>query len=126
MLKYGLILSLLLCAPLANAKIKDWANATYSNVKLLKGSGDLVGWRLQIIHSNLKYFILLQAFEGEPLSPCFAQAKIVQKTVKATLHEGCHYQGEFSAEIKNKKVLLELPSVKQNGIPTREKLQLIE
>ena len=115
MFRFLLIISMFFLSSLSVAKSKDWGNAVYSNVRLIKAEGDLIGWRFQVIHSNRKNFILLQAFEGEPLAPCLAAAEIQRNLIKAKLPDDCSYNGIISGEIKGGKMFLDFSSVENSG-----------
>ncbi|WP_162571796.1 hypothetical protein [Variovorax sp. SRS16] len=101
MYKFTLAIFLTIGVPLAMANPRqDWANATYASIRVSKTEGDLVGLRVQIIHSNIQNFILIQSFEGEPLAPCLAKAEISKNTIYAKFPEGCLFKGEMLGEIK--------------------------
>lgn len=125
MFKFILIISIFSLSNLSIAKSKDWANAIYSNVRLTKTEGGLIGWRLQIIHSNKKNYILLQEFAGEPLAPCLVEAEIQTNIIKFKLPDNCASNGIIFGKIRDRKILLIFPSGKKTCGEEMETLLLI-
>lgn len=122
-MKKSLIFSLIvIAAPILHAQKMDWANKVYTNVSIIKQEGDLLGWRAQIIHSNLQNFLLVQIFEGEPLAPCLMTAKIKDDTIKAEFPSNCNYKGALSGVVKGEKMTVDFSN--EPGATSRERVVL--
>lgn len=79
----------------------DFANEVFSNVRLIKGENDLVGWRIQIVRSATQTYVLVQSFEGTPQVPCLAKAEIdMAGSVQFDLPPACDLQGRFTGKIQ--------------------------
>jgi hypothetical protein len=117
--------AVLMGAPAAHAKPKDWANGVYANIRLIEAEGDLLGSRVQIIYSSSGVHILFQSFEGEPLAPCLAKANIKNNLITAKFDASCEYPKSFMGRIKGRKMLMEEPRSSNGDAKGRTTLFLI-
>lgn len=108
MLRLLLLMFTMFCAFVsAQAAQKiDFSNESYSNVRLIIGENDLVGWRIQIIKSESQAFVLVQGFEGVPMVPCLAEAKLASNgLLKFNLPVSCAVSGRFEGMINGDSIV---------------------
>jgi len=108
------ILSVALCSFIAPAHAVDWGNAAYANIQSIETEGDLIGWRIQVIHTNAGGFMLLQSFEGVPLAPCLVKAEINHRHFRAKYSTDCSYEGEIEGEIRQASLTVRFLALERN------------
>lgn len=84
------ILACLLLLFLANT---SWAapqpkvTGTFSSLRYIKESGDVLGVEISIVYGNYGYFALVQCAEGAPSKPVLVSAEVNGNNIQLAVHD---------------------------------------